>query len=130
MFGLFVSEAVFSLFVVGLFFLEVGEYAVDVFVVFEHLLVVAAALFVGTSADMFAHDAVYVPLPLFLLLTLEYFPELQQEDHVFVVLFIAPVRSPIVFLRGRALLQTKQDFLRPEHPRLYFPEGVLVAALI
>lgn len=101
---------------------EVLEDSIDRSVVLDHLLMMAAALFMGTRADKFAHDPVEMPLTTLLLFTLYHLTELHQKLHVFPIFLLSPVGGGELFLNWRAVIKTINDLLGPEHPRLKFGE--------
>jgi hypothetical protein len=82
----------------------VFENSLNGVIVFDHFLVVAPALFVGTGADELAHDSVEVPFSPLLSLPLNNFSELEQELDVFLVLGFVPVRSGILLLCWRGVI--------------------------
>jgi len=92
-------------------------------VVFDHLLMMASALFVGTSANGFAHHPVEVPFPFVFLAAFNDILEPDEKIHIFMVFFISPVRSREWFFGVLSIIKTKNNFFRPENPRLDFVEG-------
>jgi hypothetical protein len=91
-------------------------------IILDHLLVVAAALLVGTRPQELAHDAVEVPLATLLLLSLYHLSKFHQEVDVFSILLVSPVRSGVLLLYWRAVIQTINHLLGPEHPGLKFTQ--------
>jgi hypothetical protein len=96
--------------------------AFDGVVGLHHFLVVAAALLMGTCAEIFAHDPVEVPFSAQFAFPLQDLLELQQEAEVLVVLGLGPVGGRIGFFAGRALRQAVQHLFGSEHPGFEFGE--------
>lgn len=92
--------------------------SIDGLVVLDHLLVVAAALLMGARPQKLAHNSVEVPLTTLLLLPLYHLPKLDQEINVFSILILRPVRSRILLLCWREVIEAVNHLLGPEHPRL------------
>ena len=90
--------------------------SIDGPVVLDHLLVVAAALLVGTSPEEFAHDPVEVPLAALLLLTFNHLSEFHQKLDVFPIFFLSPMGGRVLLLNWRAVIKTINDLLGPEDP--------------
>lgn len=96
--------------------------SIDGSIILDHLLVVAAALLVGARPQELAHDAVEVPLATLLLLSLYHLSKFHQEVDVFSILLVSPVRSGVLLLYWRAVIQTINHLLGPEHPGLKFTQ--------
>jgi len=89
-----------------------------VFVVFDHFLMMASTLFMRTSSDSFAHHSVEVPFSLVFLAPFNDFPEFDEKINIFLIFFISPVRSRECFFGIWGIIKTKNNFFRPENPRL------------
>ena len=91
-------------------------------IIFDHLLVVAAALLMRPGADMFAHDPIQMPFSSPLLLSLNHLSKFHQEVHVFLVLLLVPVGGREFLLRWRQIIQAVDHLFGAEDPGLEFAE--------
>jgi len=87
-----------------------------VLVMFHHFLVMAATLFMWTSADGFAHHSVEVPFAPVLLPSFNHLLEFNEEAHIFLVFLLIPVRSGEFSVVVWSSLQTIDDLFGPKHP--------------
>ena len=94
----------------------------EIFVVFDHFLMMASALLVRTGSNSFAHHSVEVPFPFVFLASFNHLFELDQKINIFVVFFISPVRSGEWFFVVWSIIKTKNNFFGSENPRLDFIE--------
>ena len=85
---------------------------------FHHFLVVASALFMGSSADSLAHHPVEVPFASVLLSSFNHLFEFQEEAHISLVLLFIPVGSGEFFVVGGGGIKTINHLFRSKHPRL------------
>lgn len=109
-----------------------GDDSFDGLVVFHHLLVMAAALFMGTAADGLAHHAVEVPLPSVLFAPLDHGFEFHEETDILLVLFLTPMALGILFARScLGVIQTINHLLGPEDPGLdLVPRNCSISSLV
>lgn len=89
-------------------------------IILDHLLMMAPALLMRPSPNMFAHDPIQMPFSSPLLLSFNYLSKSHQEIHVFLVLLLVPVRGREFLLRWRHVIQTVDHFFRAEDPGLEF----------
>ena len=66
--------------------------SLDIFIIFDHFLMVTTALLVRTSANSFAHDAVEMPFPAGLLASFNHRFKFDEELDIFLVLVSSPMR--------------------------------------
>lgn len=77
-----------------------AENSLHCLIVFDHFLVMAAALFMRASSYGLAHHPVQVPLSSVFLAPFNHRFEFDEETHIFFILILTPMRFGVLFARS------------------------------